>query len=497
MHNFYRNILIIWLLQLAFQCPTYAQSVAVKYRNLNQPETSLPTVEHNNVIFVSLYRFAGVLNGATHFDNRTKKLTLTLEEVTIVATAFNPFVLVGNNMFQMTSETLLQDNDFLVPLNDFSAIITRFFPDRVYYDKATNTLEISEFRNTNILSIQIEQKANGNLIRMVTTRRFAEADVRLRDRHGWLYADIYGGRVDSVALSQTTRQGIVRQIVPQQVSDKTAQIGFRLTEPVLEKQVYVENPYEILITLKTKNNIADELSSELERERKKWLLDKIVIDPGHGGKDPGAVGKFSYEKDITLAIAFKLRKLIQERTKIQVLMTREDDRLPKLKDRTEFANRNQAKLFISIHVNANPSRRLHGVSTYFLGPEKSDEAREVALLENSVIKYESESQYDDLSNENFILSTMAQNVYNFESEDLAAMVQQELATGCDLTDLGVRQGNFWVLLGASMPNIIVETAFISNRQEEKRLNSAEFQQQVAEAIFNGIMKFKQKYEKGI
>jgi N-acetylmuramoyl-L-alanine amidase len=178
-------------------------------------------------------------------------------------------------------------------------------------------------------------------------------------------------------------------------------------------------------------------------------------------------------------------------------MTRDDDRFIKLQQRTEFANKNEAKLFISIHANSNVNRRFRGASTFFLGPENTDEAREVALLENSVIKYESETKYGDLTNENYILSAMAQNIYNSESEDLAAIIQNEISNHCKLTNQGVFQAGFYVLWGASMPSVLVETAYISNRNEEKKLNSDQFRNKMAQAIFNGIMEFKKRYERGI
>ena len=119
------------------------------------------------------------------------------------------------------------------------------------------------------------------------------------------------------------------------------------------------------------------------------------------------------------------------------------------------------------------------------------------MLENSVIKYEKNSKYADLSAENFILSAMAQNIYNTESEDLAAIVQDVISDHCNLINRGVRQANFYVLWGASMPNILVETAFISNRDEEKKLSTSSFQKKIAEALYERIMKFKKKYEWGI
>ena len=200
-----------------------------------------------------------------------------------------------------------------------------------------------------------------------------------------------------------------------------AQISFKLREPIIEKQLFLDKPNEILISLKTKTDISAKIKEDLEGERKKWLIDKIVIDPGHGGKDPRAIGpRGTYEKNVTLGIALELRKIIEKKSNIKVLMTRDNDRFIEIKQRSEFANHNQAKLFISLHANANPNRRIKGVSTYFLGPENTEEAREVALFENSVIKYEKDSKYADLTQENFILSAMAQNIYATESQDFGA-----------------------------------------------------------------------------
>ena len=175
-------------------------------------------------------------------------------------------------------------------------------------------------------------------------------------------------------------------------------------------------------------------------------------------------------------------------------MTREDDTFIELHQRTAFANQNQAKLFISIHANSNPNRRVRGISTYFLVPPNTEEAREVAMRENSVIKYEDGSKYAKLSNENFILSAMAQNVYNTESQDLAAIVQREISRRCRLKNRGIKQAGYYVLWGVAMPNILVETAFISNSYEEKLLRSRSFQKKMAEALFESIIKFKKKYE---
>ena len=475
-----------------------ANEITVRYSNISNKQAHLNVVLNKNVKCISLHDFTELFNIPTAYNEITKQLQFYFNNKVIRVTAYNPFIIVNNQIYQMTIDTFLQGKDVCVPVVDFMRILSNIFPDKLSYNKNNEVITISTLDNMNINFIQIQEKTNGYLIKLSTTKNFNLSEIGLRERHGWLYVDIYGGKVDSVGLTNTTTvKGIITKVIPHQVSEQTAQLGFKLREQLLEKQIFLDNANEILISLKTKKNISEQITRELEKHKKKWLIDKIVIDPGHGGKDPGAVGRNSYEKTIVLAIAFELKRIIEKKTNIKVLMTRDDDRFVELKKRTEFANRNEAKLFISIHANSNLSHRLKGVSTYFLGQGNTDEAREVALLENSVIKYEQNNKYTDLSSTNFILSAMAQNVYNTESEDLAAIVQHEISRTCGVINRGVRQAGFYVLWGASMPNILVETAFISNRQEEKRLNDAKFQKKVAQAIFKGIMNFKKKYEKDI
>jgi len=227
-------------------------------------------------------------------------------------------------------------------------------------------------------------------------------------------------------------------------------------------------------------------------------LKTIVIDPGHGGKDPGAVGysKKIYEKNIVLAIAKKLKKMLEDNLDVTVLLTRPDDSFISLQDRTKFANQNQAHLFVSLHCNAHRRSGARGVEVYYLSTAKTDDARAVEALENAVV-YEYEGgidavkKYDDLS---FILADMAQNEHLKESMDFAIRLQQELVTQSQLSDRGVKQANFYVLRGAFMPSILAELGFLSNPEEEKILSNEQFQEKLANALFEGIKNFKMKYD---
>jgi N-acetylmuramoyl-L-alanine amidase len=241
--------------------------------------------------------------------------------------------------------------------------------------------------------------------------------------------------------------------------------------------------------------LGSDIIAKLKNNREKWKIDKIVIDPGHGGRDPGARGRGNTrEKDVVLDIAKKLKKIFEKKSDVQVFMTRETDEYISLKDRTQFANKKEGKLFISIHANWNRNSQVSGATTYFLGLAKSEEALDIAQRENEVIKYEGNGDDSNYSNEMKILATMAQNDYNKESQELAAMIQKDMEQHSGLADRGVKQAGFYVMVGASMPNVLVETAFLSNPREEKLLKSSSFQQKVAEAIFESVMRFKEKYE---
>jgi N-acetylmuramoyl-L-alanine amidase len=229
-------------------------------------------------------------------------------------------------------------------------------------------------------------------------------------------------------------------------------------------------------------------------------IEKVVIDAGHGGKDPGAVGPSGIrEKDMNLDIAFRLKTLLEDRYRVKVVMTREDDVFIPLGERTAIANREAADIFISIHCNAAPRNKrnrtgMRGVETYFLSLAKTDDARATAAMENSAIQFEQPDRktanYDDVQ---LILWDVMQNEFLKESSDLAEWIQESLSAGLAIPSRGVNQAGFYVLNGAYMPAVLVETAFISNPEEERLLKKPSFRQNVAEGIGLGLREFARRY----
>jgi N-acetylmuramoyl-L-alanine amidase len=219
---------------------------------------------------------------------------------------------------------------------------------------------------------------------------------------------------------------------------------------------------------------------------KNWV---IVIDAGHGGKDPGAIGSFSSESIITLAIALKTGSYIEKNIKnVTVIYTRKSDRFIELKDRPEIANKNNADLFISIHVNWAKSKSIHGTETYVMGLAKDQQNLEVAMKENEVILLENDYStsyegFDPKSPESYIMFTLMQNIFLEQSTSLASEIQLQYKERNNRLDRGVKQAGFWVLFNTTMPSVLTETGFITNPEEEKFLNSNEGQDIIASSIF--------------
>ncbi len=232
-----------------------------------------------------------------------------------------------------------------------------------------------------------------------------------------------------------------------------------------------------------------------------YKLKTIVIDAGHGGKDPGAIGKKSQEKNITLSIALKVGDYIEQNLKgVKVIYTRKKDEFIELFKRAEVANKNKADIFISIHVNSHTNSKPYGTSSYVMGLHKSEDNLEVAKLENAVILKEegykeNYNGFDPNSPESYIMLSLLQNAHLEQSLDLAAMVQDQLRDRAGRKDIGVKQAGLVVLWTATMPAILVETGFISNADEEKYLISDEGQSIIASAIYRAVKKYKTDIEK--
>lgn len=227
----------------------------------------------------------------------------------------------------------------------------------------------------------------------------------------------------------------------------------------------------------------------------------VVIDAGHGGKDPGSIGySKSKEKNLTLAVALKTGKYIEDNLKdVRVIYTRDDDTFLGLDERADVANRNKADIFISIHANAIDDKRPSGAETWVLGQSMDDANLKVAMKENSAITYEDDYKtkyegYDPNSVESFIIFSLMQNTYLKQSTEFASIIQNQLRDRVGRKDRGVKQAGFVVLWRTTMPSVLVEVGFITNSEEEKYLLSDEGQNYIASGIYRAFRDYKRSID---
>ena len=214
---------------------------------------------------------------------------------------------------------------------------------------------------------------------------------------------------------------------------------------------------------------------------------RIVIDPGHGGHDPGARGKELTEADLVLDVALRLEQLLLKQPGVEVILTRRTDVFIPLEERTDIANREAADLFLSIHANASRSSKVRGIETYFLNFASNPDAQAVAARENAASGRTMHSLPD-------IVKAITLNDKLDESRDFAAMVQRAMVERLrgakhDVRDLGVKQAPFVVLIGAGMPSVLAEISFVTNPQDARLLKANAYRQRLAEALFDGIGRY--------
>jgi len=232
----------------------------------------------------------------------------------------------------------------------------------------------------------------------------------------------------------------------------------------------------------------DEKSHRIPKAMALSKIRRIVVDPGHGGHDPGAVGATGLqEKDVVLAIGLRLRELLVNELGVDVVMTRSTDVFIPLEERTAIANKVGADLFLSVHANAAPNRSAAGIETYYLNLAKTDKVAQLAAKENG-------TTLEKVSMLQAILFDLMANYKLNDSAHLADEVQKSLykkvrSHYSDVRNLGVKQGPFYVLVGASMPSILVEAAFLSNATEETRLKDPGYQNMVANGILEGVRSY--------
>ncbi len=323
-----------------------------------------------------------------------------------------------------------------------------------------------------------------------------------------IYVDIFGARL-ALASKRPVEvdEKLVRQVRIGQYSADVVRVVLDLQNRTAHNAFMVAGPHRLIIDVageksaeasyKTGSRTNQVAARNRDASNKTAAstsisnaLRKVVLDPGHGGKDPGASGPGGIaEKDIVLSIAKKLALKLKTEMGTEVVLTRKDDRFVPLEDRTLLANSENADLFISLHVNASPNSDAKGIETYYLDNTTDEAAIRLAARENATSR-------KNISDLQFILSDMMQNMKLEDSITLAHRLQASLVSGMskfmgDVKDLGVKKALFYVLVGARMPSVLVEMFFITNKTESRLMADPGYQDTMVNALFEGIQKYAQ------
>lgn len=499
-----KTILTILFLHIVFSCPVVAQYlIRVDVKSVPEKFALLPYIQSRGDFYVSAGQLAEILDIETYRDSVLNKIVLYLDGAQVTLSVDNPFIKIGEVLYQMPLPVKEYRSEIYFPVRELAAILNRHLPGDYMFDQNEQALEIYFGGMINITGLTVEEKTNGTLVHIATTKYFGKDLIYWFDESKYLLnVQFYNGKLDTVQMTNTETRGLVLRNTAVQ-HPEIASITFKLSR-YTEDFTVTENPQgsEIIISLlEAVTEQPSKVEELVAKEKEEWVIDTIVIDPGHGGKDSGTIGPDGLmEKDVVLDIAKDLGNLlINSKLVDRVVYTRDSDVFVPLQERTEIANNNGGKLFISIHVNSNNNTRIRGFETYFLRPGKSESALEVLEVvqrENNVVNlYENKDLKQELTEEDKIVLSNVQNAFVKESEQLATLISEGIDRKVNWPNMGVKQAGFFVLWRVSMPNVLVEAGFITNDSQRKELKTSAIKHRIAEGIFEGIKKFIEEVRK--
>jgi N-acetylmuramoyl-L-alanine amidase len=490
---------ILTLLLCCMLVPLFSQVVSFRLTASSESQNIFASQLYGTK-WMSLNHFFKTFGDINDLDTEEWSLTASLSGKQYKFYANSAFYQINGKWFHLPTTVERMSYGLYIPEKEFIRILKlEAFPDlQLNIADAHYILVPSDF---SVTSVSLREMKNGTIVRIKTNTAFRKDHCRVwQGNNQYLYISIYGASADMNALARKYDNGVIREIIPVMAKDML-QFNIKLRMKINGMDYYIDpETQDIVISLrhayqKTTTPIN---GSEIKN---RWLIDTIVIDPGHGGKkSPGAIAPDgTLEKTITLDVSRRLGKLLKEKLGVKVVYTREKDVFVPLWQRPKIANEAGGKLFISIHCNSSESSRPYGTETFILSPKSTQKSIDIAARENKVIELEEDKErYEKLlSPEQYILSTMAQGVYMKESEILAQSVESKFKNRVGTKTRGVKQASFIVLIGPAMPAILTEIGFISNWTELGKLKKDSYRQEVAYSLYLAISEFKKNYEKEI
>ena len=474
--------------------------------------TYIPVYKRQGMVYIPVKLFADVLGIKYTVLAGNNKIKFHFPRYNLIVTSKNPFLVSESEdklheIVQLPTSTYFLNNNIYVPLTYSLKILEKALGTFIYYKppdlliiKEFNYNDVTELKNKksdkifSISGLTIDQKANGTLIRVNTERKIPSYTSSFKE--GILCITLKNSSADVNKLKNSGGKGVVKEIKAKNINNNV-ELQISVTKDYTASEVLnIDNSNDLMITIR--NKIFSNKDNNL-KNKEKWDFNVIVIDAGHGGKDVGAIGiNGAREKDINLGVALKLGRLIEKNMKdVKVVYTRSNDTFIELYKRGKIANEKGGKLFISIHCNSTPQRPTNasGFEVYLLRPGRTQEAIQIASRENGVIQYEDNpKRYEKLTDENFILVSMAHSSYMKYSEKFSDLLDKQFGNNMEFGSRGIKQAGFYVLVGASMPSVLIETGFLTNRKDAEYLKSENGQSKIADSILNAIKKYKDYYQ---
>lgn len=467
-------------------------------------------IDSNGVEYFSFSQIASSMGGTLDWEKVGYTVVYTDDSLKLRFLVGSPYFFKGDKGYNFVYVACLRDGQLFLPSETFLP----FFNDKAGSSQPVLTsavkgeeanIDRSSQKSYTVPDIGIAAKANGLLIEIALSEPRAY-DVFVTEGN-WLNVSIRDAQINAKqVLSRLDKRYLFDLKVHQQGS--TGQISMRLKQPIKTwHHTLKQDPSTIQISFVDESFSPPTMSPPPAPTPPSLSVDKvidvIIVDAGHGGADYGAIGPGKKrEKDVTLAIAKELAALLRADNDFKVIMTRDRDKSVSLQERAEIANNAGADLFVSIHANASPKSAARGWNVFFLAPAKNDSARAAEQFENSFFlreqnsllqhqqAEESDSSMDPVSH---ILNEMLMTEFQDESEKFAMMLERKMRA-LPIRNRGVDQAGFFVLNKVFMPSVLIESGFITNRNEEKVLVSQTYQQSLAQAIYDAIKQFKKTYE---
>jgi N-acetylmuramoyl-L-alanine amidase len=443
----------------------------------------------DGVKYISINDLVRIYGGKLDWNYLERKTLWEVREHQITLVIFSPYVLMDSKVYNLVYEVKFKKGTLYVPLKNFYPLLKKIKSDETQLEQESKSSILEE--EIEVTELRVSRKLNGVLIEILVSQPL-EYEVFLPGNN-WLNINFYRAKIDTEYFSGVKILGLIKEAKAYQF-ENSAQLSLLLNKSYdIFSHSLISEPYRIQISIE---DTASEFASDHLEEiiQRTDLVDVVIIDPGHGGDDRGNIGpKGLSEKEVVLDIAKRIEGLFQGNDELKVLLTRQSDQNLPLKQRARFANQNGGDLFISLQTNFSPDPTKSGFKILFPGVAQSKEDSIIQITENFAFPIDSIGEVEALSTyANTSHNDTTQIKFINGSKNLATIVYQELKRILPTQDRGIGQADFQILRKAYMPGILVQIAYISNPYEELLLREDSFRQWTAQAIYQAIIRFKEK-----